>query len=85
MTSDNLEAQAAEWERDEEYGHHARTDSQGDTGIQSVVYQDSTEVQLEIQEDSHGYNKNDLHHDDLEAHPNRPQDNPHMILVVPKD
>ncbi len=87
MTSDDLEAQAAEcaWERDKEYGHHARADSQGDTGIQSVVHGDGTKAQLEILEDGYGYNKNDLCVDDLEAHPNRPQDDPHAILVVPKN
>ncbi len=87
MTSDHLEAQAAEyaWERDKEYGHHARADSQGDTGIQSLVCGDGTKAQLEIPEDGYGYNKNNLCVDDLEAHHNRPQDDPHAILIVPKD
>ncbi len=33
IRSDDLEAQAAEWERDEEYRHHASADSQGDNCI----------------------------------------------------
>ncbi|PBK93479.1 hypothetical protein ARMGADRAFT_1030107 [Armillaria gallica] len=86
MTSDDLEAQAAQSERDEEYGHHARADSEGDTGLQSVVHKDGTKVQLEISNDGHYYNKNDLRGDDLEAHPNRLRDDDlHAILVVPKD
>ncbi|KAK0222585.1 hypothetical protein EDD85DRAFT_960217 [Armillaria nabsnona] len=87
MMSDDLEAQAAQSERDEKYGHHARADSKGDTCLQSVVHEDGTEVQLpEISDDGHYYNKNVLCGDELEAHPNRPQDdNLHMIIVVPKD
>ncbi|KAK0431230.1 hypothetical protein EV421DRAFT_1912044 [Armillaria borealis] len=85
ITSDNLEAQAAEWERDEEYGHRARADSEGDTSLQSVVCGDGPEVQLEIPDDSHCYNENDLGGDDLEVHPNRPRDDDlHSILVVPR-
>ncbi len=86
MMSDSLEAQAAQLERNEEYGHHAWVDSEGDTCLQSVVHKDGTEVQLEISDDGHYYSKNNLHGDDLEAHLNRSQDdNLHMILVVPKD
>ncbi len=86
MTSDDLEAQAAQLERDEEYGHRAQADSEGDTCLQSVVHEDGTKVQLEIPDDRHYYNKNNLCGDDLEAHPNRLQDdNLHTILVVPKD
>ncbi len=86
MTSDDLEAQAAQLERDEEYRHHAWVDSEGDACLQSVVHKDDTKVQLEISDDGHYCNKNDLHGDDLEAHPNRLQDdNLHAILVVPKD
>ncbi len=72
MTSDDLEAQAAQSERDEEDGHHARADSKRDTSLQSVVREDGAKVQLpEISDDSHYYNKNDLHGDDLEAHLNK--------------
>ncbi|SJL18717.1 uncharacterized protein ARMOST_22316 [Armillaria ostoyae] len=85
MMGDDLEAQAAEWERDKEYGHHARVDFQGNNSIHSVVHGDGTEAQLETPEDGHCYNENDLHQDDLEAHPNGPRDDPHAILVVPKD
>ncbi|KAK0234198.1 hypothetical protein IW262DRAFT_1506271 [Armillaria fumosa] len=86
MSNDDLEAQATEWESDKEYRHHARTDSQGDTGIQSMIGGDDTEEQLETPEDSHGYKENaNLHGDDLYAHPNGLWDDPNVILVVPKD
>ncbi|SJL07045.1 uncharacterized protein ARMOST_10388 [Armillaria ostoyae] len=88
ITSDDLEAQAAELERDEEYEHCVRVDSEGDTSLQSVVHREGTKVQLEIPDDGHYYNENDLRGDDLEAlaHPNRPRDDDlHAILVVPKD
>ncbi len=85
MMSDDLKAQAAQSERDEKYRHHAQADSEGDTCLQSVVHKDGTEVKLEISDNGYCYNKNGLHGDDLEAHPNRAQDdNLHMILIVPK-
>ncbi|KAK0234025.1 hypothetical protein IW262DRAFT_1290928 [Armillaria fumosa] len=37
MTSEDLEAQVAGLERDEEYGHRVRADSERDTSLQSVV------------------------------------------------
>ncbi len=86
MMSDDLEAQAAESERDKKYEHYARADSEGDNDIQSVVHGDGTKAQLETPEDNHGYNENGLHSDDLKVHPNRPQnDDLHTIVIMPRD
>ncbi|PBK60838.1 hypothetical protein ARMSODRAFT_1090023 [Armillaria solidipes] len=86
MMSSNFEAQAAEQNIDDEYGHPTMMDFQEDLVNKGSVHEDSHKALQERVEDGGDINSKDVvHGDDIEAQLNGSEDAPTAVLVIQRD